>query len=536
MQTSHAKPQTRLTRKALAAGLAIAFGLSGANAMAAGPSVSAPAFTHEGGLTGMETLSASRADPAALSTMVEPDLDLDVVEGVNSGDDADISAQWQAMNRARAKLEAELFPEGRAPTATHTVTNCNDDGPGSLRQKISGAASGDTVDLSTLTCSTITLSGPLIFDQADLSLLGLEQDSPLNLIMLTPAAGNQAGLIYHMGDGTLAVQNLQLVGGKKYGTGGTVQGACISSSGFVAFTSSAAKYCTAKNSGVGLTEGGAIFGEQGVAVISSLVTGNKSLANNGDAHGGGIFTLGDFTSKYSTIRSNEAASTLAFANGGGVYAHKSTSISRSTISSNKASVIAGIIVKSATADNVSITHSTISGNKSSGGGSAGGVFITTSGLVTIANSTFTRNEAVAEAGAGLTIAGAPTLSLNSNIISGNLYRAGTTLYPRDFRSSVMSTGSGNLVGVWPALFAPPSDTIKQIATPLGSLDWNGGPTMTIAPQTGSWAMNRGHFTPTMFDPDKDQRGLPRRVGAGVDIGAMESDALFVDGFNKPPLH
>ena len=60
--------------------------------------------------------------------------------------------------------------------------------------------------------------------------------------------------------------------------------------------------------------------------------------------------------------------------------------------------------------------------------------------------------------------------------------------------------------------------------------------MTIAPLTGSWAMNRGHFTPGMFDADNDQRGLPRKVGAGVDIGAMESDALFVDGFNKPPLH
>jgi hypothetical protein len=36
-----------------------------------------------------------------------------------------------------------LLPAGSATAATHSVSNCNDSGPGSLR-----AASGDTIDLT----------------------------------------------------------------------------------------------------------------------------------------------------------------------------------------------------------------------------------------------------------------------------------------------------------------------------------------------------------------------------------------------------
>src|SRR6185312_8402776 len=42
--------------------------------------------------------------------------------------------------------------------AVITVSNCDDDGPGSLRDAIDGADSGDTIDLTPLACSTITLS------------------------------------------------------------------------------------------------------------------------------------------------------------------------------------------------------------------------------------------------------------------------------------------------------------------------------------------------------------------------------------------
>lgn len=45
-----------------------------------------------------------------------------------------------------------------ASAATIPVTNCNDSGNGSLRAAIAEAQNGDTVDMSVLTCSTITLT------------------------------------------------------------------------------------------------------------------------------------------------------------------------------------------------------------------------------------------------------------------------------------------------------------------------------------------------------------------------------------------
>src|SRR6185369_13561365 len=47
-----------------------------------------------------------------------------------------------------------------ALATTRVVNTCADDGVGSLRQQVSAANSGDTIDLSTaqLTCSLITLS------------------------------------------------------------------------------------------------------------------------------------------------------------------------------------------------------------------------------------------------------------------------------------------------------------------------------------------------------------------------------------------
>src|SRR5262245_35908870 len=46
---------------------------------------------------------------------------------------------------------------------TIVVENCDDSGSGSLREAYASAHDGDTVDLSALTCSTITLTnGPIV--------------------------------------------------------------------------------------------------------------------------------------------------------------------------------------------------------------------------------------------------------------------------------------------------------------------------------------------------------------------------------------
>lgn len=79
---------------------------------------------------------------------------------------------WRINLCVVSLLLAAAVPH-QAVAATIRVTNCNDAGAGSLRAAVAVAASGDTIDLRSLTCSRITLaSGRIVLPQDDLSLLG----------------------------------------------------------------------------------------------------------------------------------------------------------------------------------------------------------------------------------------------------------------------------------------------------------------------------------------------------------------------------
>ena len=55
-----------------------------------------------------------------------------------------------------ATLSVVVLPAGVASAATVVVTNCNNSGPGSLRQAVASANSGDTITFSlSPSCSTI---------------------------------------------------------------------------------------------------------------------------------------------------------------------------------------------------------------------------------------------------------------------------------------------------------------------------------------------------------------------------------------------
>ena len=72
-------------------------------------------------------------------------------------------------------------PASIAPNSTgaiQAVGNCNDAGAGSLRDAVTAAVDGDTIDLSALTCSTITLSsGAIEIKAKDLTIQGPGQDA-----------------------------------------------------------------------------------------------------------------------------------------------------------------------------------------------------------------------------------------------------------------------------------------------------------------------------------------------------------------------
>ncbi len=158
---------------------------------------------------------------------------------------------------------------------------------------------------------------------------------------------------------------------------------------------------------------------------------------------------------------------------------------------------------------MTIGNSTFSGN-SVDGTHAGGALSTT-GTVKINNSTFSGNSA--GTGGALNV-GAGTLTVKNTIIADN---AGGNC------AGVPPTSSGSNIdsGTSCALTAggDQSDTDPL----LGPLQDNGGPTQTLALQTGSPAIDAGGCTDIDgADVREDQRGSQRPAGSGCDIGAFES--------------
>ncbi len=89
----------------------------------------------------------------------------------------------------------------RVPTPNAlTVTNCDDDGPGSLRVALASPANFDSIDLTQLTCSVITLtSGQLATSLDTVTLNGSGQ---------TISAVGNSRVIAHYGDGTLSATGI----------------------------------------------------------------------------------------------------------------------------------------------------------------------------------------------------------------------------------------------------------------------------------------------------------------------------------------
>lgn len=220
--------------------------------------------------------------------------------------------------------------------------------------------------------------------------------------------------------------------------------------------------------------GGAIFNQNGGTVT---ITSSTLSANSADNNGGAIFNNQDatLTVNGTTFTGNSAL------NGGGIYNWGTVTAANSTFTGNSASFGGGINNGNG---NVTIINSTLAGNSAS---TSGGNLYNTGG-----STIMIRNTIVADSVAG-----------------GNC-------------SGAIGDGGNNLR--WPA-----SDTscVGAFGDPkLGALADNGGPTQTMALQSGSAALEKGNTTVCAIDPVNglDQRGAsrPNPTGTTCDIGAFEA--------------
>jgi hypothetical protein len=401
---------------------------------------------------------------------------------------------------------------------THLVTTCADqlvptcDGvdDGTLRKAFSCAGNGDTIDLTQLKCSAISLSSALTDSGAAyVTLQGPGRD------LLAIDAGGTGRALVHNGKGALSVIGLTVRNGVLNNPYDYAGGGCIYSYGNVTLQYSTVTSCAASAQGYYVARGGAIFANHNVALFSSTISGSSVYSPGGNSAGAGIYA-NSVTLETSTISGNTAASGQRSGFGAGIYATGNVSVAYSTISGNAASGTGGAVF----GDKLSMFESTVSGNDAF---VVGGVYARKSAHVY--NSTFAKNTSRVDA-AGLLVHAPADIRLESSIIALNT----SSGYGYDVGASagLTVTGTNNLIMAGSGVLTFPAGTIS--ADPkLGPLQDNGGPTQTHALLSGSPAIDHGN---NITGSGADQRLFNRVVGPGIDIGAVEFvDRIFVSGFD-----
>ncbi len=296
--------------------------------------------------------------------------------------------------------------------------------------------------------------------------------------------------------GVLKLTNTSVSGNEANSGGG------IANQGILSLTKSNVFGNTATSGGGGISSSTFYnFGNDILRLADSTVSGNTA------DFGGGIYSEGDFKLTNSTVSNNTANNGAGIYNGGEFYTFKvgTAILTNSTISGNQALGDGGGIYNF---NDLSLINSTITNNtadsNSDGVGNGGGIF----------------SSPIDFYGNGLTIVG-------NSIIAGNFDKSTSGVINPDVSGTSFSDSGNNLIGNNTGSTGFTTSTLvgtsaSPINPKLGSLQNNGGTTLTHALLTGSPAINAGNNSLT-FGVNTDQRGtgFNRISGTKIDIGAYE---------------
>ncbi|BAY60356.1 polymorphic membrane protein [Calothrix brevissima NIES-22] len=325
--------------------------------------------------------------------------------------------------------------------------------------------------------------------------------------------------VFHvLAGGALSLQNVVVTGGKisSFSTNGG-GGIRVDYNGALDLYNTTISGNSAESS----TWGGGIYND------GTVYLRNSSINNNKGSDGGGILNSGTLIATNSTISNNTSGS------GGGIYNFDTLTLINTTVSNNTASSSGGGILGNGSSGSIALVNTTISGN--SAGTAGGGIYTTGGGVTNILNNTITNNTVSGSLGGG-GIYG--SVNLKNTIVAGNFNNYNNQGTGKDIQGTV-NGNNYNLIGS----LAGASGTVgtgTDIVNPnpgLGTLQNNGGLTLTHALLPGSPAINAGNNSLIPVDTQDidgdgntteptpyDQRGLTRVVGGTVDIGAFEVQA------------
>jgi hypothetical protein len=271
------------------------------------------------------------------------------------------------------------------------------------------------------------------------------------------------------------------------------------------------------STGTTIIDGGGVGRSVAINSTSAVVSLSRLTVRNGRSYfGGGIFNEGTLTISNCAITGNIARGGGSAGFGGGVGNAGKVTITNSTLSGNSVSgpFGAGFGGGLGNGGTANVTNSTVTGNTATGWRAG----IGNEGTLRLSNSTVSAN--TGPLGAGVGNYNGATAVLQNNILAGN---SGGNCSPYN---PVTSNGY-NLSSDNTCDFSNAGD-LNNTNPLLGSLQYNGGPTKTMALPSGSPAIDagnpsgctdgQGHLLKT------DQRGSPRpdkEDTIGCDIGAYE---------------
>jgi predicted outer membrane repeat protein len=440
------------------------------------------------------------------------------------------------------------------PTATFTVSNVNDSGPGSLRQAILDANAAPGEDLIQITAvgviallsplptisEAVTIEGPgaglLAIDGGNNWRLLDVADVPVTITALTlqngqPAADAGGGLRslgalslrqVHVlsntsstgGGGVYAAGPLLVEGGlfaNNYSAGGVGGGLWAAGSAVISGTIFIGNRAGAQGGGAALSGGS--------QVSHGRFEGNQSLTSNG----GGLYATNG-----TTLTDMQFHNNVAQTDGGGVLAFGQAAVYGSHFSNNQSNNRGGALYVGSF---LTITHSAFTGNS---GGRGGAVY---HGVFTgyVENSLFAGNTATL-AGEHLFLNGSATVALRHVTAVG--LGSGTAVHVVFSSVSISNTLiashtvgvnnlSGSVVQDYNLFFG--NDTDTQGVVTGGAHNASGTPRFMAPAQgnyhlvAGSAAIDAGVDAGIVTDFD----GEIRPLGAGFDIGFDEAN--YIDG-------
>jgi len=410
--------------------------------------------------------------------------------------------------------------------STITVTSTNDSGPGSLREALSNAVSGDLINLNLPQLpATIVVSSSLHPGNG----VSIEGPGPNSL-----AINGADGVSVFVVEGENVVIN-----GLAIEHGSSVSGAGVLNEGTLTLVNVAVRDNT-----VGTQLGAGIF-NSGTLTLDVCTVANNSAGSSffERNQGGGIYNYqGTTTIRFSDISSNEAA--VAGGNGGGIAVHSGTvNVDYSTISDNTSSLFGGGVYIEG--GSVNISHSTISTNTT---GRGGGVVIV-GGTLAFTNSTIANNVSLNDAAILATrdpdFSVAPSVFISNSTIYGNnpgglsvgmniasavkgsIFFGNHASNCSNFSGAILSQGHNLSSDVSCTTYFTQTGDVNHAdigLDPRGLQD-NGGDTRTVALVSGSSAIDAIPAS-ACSDVDNhpittDQRGVARPQGSGCDVGAYE---------------